>query len=165
MEAKAKWDLDIAFIIGITLFFIGVVYLSVCIRLFLSPADAEAVAVRSVFLPLGLVFFLVGSVLLTRAAFKKHRADLLVAEGRYIWATVTELQQIRSVNGLQGHPCVIQTCYTDPQGKIHYFPSRYLYRKPDASVLGKSVKVYLQNGDYRHYYVDVEPLLPRQRIN
>ena len=161
METRAKWDINAPLIIGITFLFMGIVYLGISIVLFLCPTDAEGIAVRSVFLPLGLVLFFAGFVLLLRAAVKKHRADQLIADGRYIWATVTELREIRTINGLRGHPCVLLAQYTDPQGQIHFFQSRCLYRKPVGSVLEKTVKVYIQGGNYTCYYMDAEPLLVR----
>ena len=164
METKAKWDLNAPFIVGITFIFMGIVYLGISLGLFLFPTDSEGIAVRSVFLPLGLVLFLAGFVLTIRAAAKKRQADQLIADGRYIWATVAELREIRTINGFRGHPCVIQACYTDSRGQTHHFQSRHLYRKPDESILGKPVKVYIQISNYACYYMDAEPLLQRTRI-
>lgn len=159
MEIKAKWNWNVAAILGATFCFIGIIYLGICIPLFLDPTDPDAVVVRTVFLPLGLVFFLTGTILLTRTAAKKHRADQLIADGRYIWATVAALREIKNVNGFRGHPCVIQASYTDAYGQTYHFQSRYLYRKPNASIVGKSVKVYIQGSNYSIYYMDPEPLL------
>ena len=165
METKAKWNWDVASIVGVTFLFMGIVYLGIASQLFLNPADADAVIVRSIFLPLGLVFFLAGSILLLRCVAKKHRADQLIADGRYIWATVAELREIRTVNGFRGHPWVIVARYTDPQGQTHVFQSRYLYRKPEHSILEKSVKVYIQGSNYTCYYMDPEPLLQRIKLH
>ena len=159
METRAKWDLNAPLIIGITFLFMGIVYLGISLALFLSPTDTEGIVVRSVFLPLGLVLFFVGFILLSRAAAKKHRADQLIADGRYIWATVTELREIPTINGLRGHPCVILAQYTDPQGQTHFFQSRCLYRKLNDSIVEKAVKVYIQGTNFASYYMDVEPLL------
>ena len=159
METKAKWDWNIAAILGATFCFIGIVYIGISIFLFIAPADAEAVAVRTVFLPLGLVLFCVGIVFLLHAVSKKRQADQLIADGRYIWATVAALREIRNVNGFRGHPCVIQASYTDAYGQTYHFQSRYIYRKPNASIVGKPVKVYIQGGNYSTYYMDPEPLL------
>ena len=164
METKAKWDLDIGFIAGVTLTFIGGVYLSIAIALFTSAADAEAVAVRSVFLPLGLVFLLVGIGLLLRAIAKKRQADQLIAEGRYVWAKVTHLRVVRNINGFRGHPVVVHASYTDAYGQTHHFQSRHLYGMRDVSILGESVKVYIQGSNYGIYYMDPEPLLQRTNL-
>ncbi len=160
MEQKAKWDVNPGLIVGLTLSFMGAVYLGVSLPLFHS-ADADAVAVRSIFIPLGLVFLVIGIVLLIRAAAKKRQADQLIADGRYIWATVTQLKEIRTINGFRGHPWVILASYTGTNGQTHHFQSRHLYRKPDASIIGKPIKVYIQGSSYTLYYVDVEPLLQR----
>ena len=159
MEAKAKWNWNVPAIIGSVFSFTGIVYIGISIFLFIAPADAEAVAVRTVFLPLGLVLFCVGIVFLLHAASKKRQADQLIADGRYIWATVTALREIRNVNGLRGHPCVMQASYTDAYGQTYHFQSRYLYRKLNASIVGKPVKVYIQGSNYSIYYMDPEPLL------
>ena len=159
METKAKWNWNVPAIIGSVFSFMGIVYIGISIFLFIAPADAEAVAVRTVFLPLGLVLFCVGIVFLLHAASKKRQADQLIADGRYIWATVTALREIRNVNGLRGHPCVMQASYTDAYGQTYHFQSRYLYRKLNASFVGKPVKVYIQGSNYSIYYMDPEPLL------
>ena len=163
METKAKWDLNPAFILGSSFLFMGAVYLSIAIGLFFSPEDSETIVVRSIFLPLGAGFFLAGLVLLVRSAVKKHRADQLIADGRYVWGTVKQLQKNRSINTLRGNPVVALIHYTDARGNLHTFRSRHLYRPPDDSILEKSVRVYIQGNDYTCYYVDMEPLLSRCR--
>ena len=163
METKAKWDWDVKTIVGITLLFMGITYLSISIPIGFAPADAGAAIVQAIFIPLGFVLLLVGAVFLIRAARKKHQADQLIADGRYIWATVTDLREIQSVNTFRGHPCVICASYTDAYGQTYYFQSRYVYRKPDPSVLEKPVKVYIQGNQYSTYYADVEPLSPQRK--
>ena len=163
METKAQWDLNVAFILGATFLFMGAVYLSIAIGLFFSPEDGETIIVRTTFLFLGIGFFLAGLVLLIRCAAKKHRADQLIADGRYVWGTVKQLQPIRSINGLHGNPVVAVLHYTDPQGKLHTYRSRHIYRPPSDSILEKSARVYIQGIDDARYYVDIEPLLSRSR--
>ena len=165
MDCKAKWDWNISAILGATFGFIGMVYLGICIPLFLNPADPDAVVVRMVFLPMGLVAFFSGFFLLTRNAAKKRRADQLMADGRYIWATVTELREIQSINGLRGHPFVILASFSDMQGNRYTFQSRHIYRKADNSLLGKTVKVYIQGSNYACYYMDPDPLIPQHSMN
>ena len=163
METRAKWDVNVAFILGVTFLFMGAVYLSIAIGLFFSPEDGETIIVRSIFLPLGAGFSLSGLVLLLRAVAKKHRADQLIVDGRYVWGTVMQLQKNRSINGLHGNPVIALLHYTDAQGKLHVFRSRHLHRPPDDSILGKSARVYIQGSDYTRYYVDIEPLLSCSR--
>jgi len=163
MERKAKWDFNVSTIVGITFAFIGIVYLGISILLFTTPEDAEAVTVRQIFLPMGLCFLIAGIVLLVRAAAKKRQADQLMEEGYYVWGTIAELQQVRSVNSLNGHPCVVLVCYTDPRGAVHHFRSRYLHRAPSPSILGKQVRVYTKSGQYKPYYVDIDPVLPARK--
>lgn len=163
MEAKAKWDVDVGFILGITFAFMGAVYLGIAVLLFFSPVDPESAAVRAVLLPLGSGFFLAGMALLIRSARKKRQADRLIAHGRYIWGTVAQLQPNAFINGLHGNPVVAIVHVTDGSGQLHIFRSRHLHRPPDASILGKPVKVYIQSSSYTPYYVDMEPLLPNKR--
>ena len=60
----------------------------------------------------------------------------------------TELREIRTINGLRGHPYVLLAQYTDSQGQAHFFQSRCLYRKLNDSIVEKAVKVYIQGGNY-----------------
>lgn len=63
------------------------------------------------------------------------------------------------VNGK--YPFVLLVRYQDRNGNIHIFRSRNLKAYPDRSVIGKQVKVYYENESYKHYYIDLEGVLPK----
>ena len=162
MERKAKGDFGPGAIVGLTFLFMGAVYLLNSLFLLGEQADAEAVAVRSVFLPLGAVFLIAGCVLTVRFFRKKRMADQLLEEGRYVWGTVVDLRQIRTINGFRGHPWVALVHYTKPDGTVRQFQSRHMYRPLQPSLLGKQVRVYVSGSQKDVYYVDMESLLPRK---
>ena len=81
MEYKAKWNCNPPCILGITFSFIGAVYLPIGLGLLGNTADADSLAVGSVFLPLGAVFLLVGMACLALCLYKKKTADRLLEDG------------------------------------------------------------------------------------
>ena len=64
-----------------------------------------------------------------------------------------------NVNGRYPYYIIVQ--YVDPHGVRHIFksPSLRIFRDPE--LLGKKVKVYVENDNFKHYYVDVDEILPK----
>lgn len=161
MEEKAKWNFNPPCILGITLSFIGIIYLLVGLGLWGNAADMEAVTVGNTFTPLGAVFGVVGVGCLAFCLHQKKTADRLLEEGHYVWGKITQIKIKRNVNTFGGHPSVAVVHYQDGSGKKHIFHSRYIYRGLDPSAAGKSVRVYIDDETCKRYYVDMEPVLHR----
>ena len=159
MEYKAKWNCNPPCILGITFSFIGAVYLPIGLGLLGNTADADSLAVGSVFLPLGAVFLLVGMACLALCLYKKKTADRLLEDGHYIWGNIVKFDLKRNINLVNSHPSVAIVHYRDSVGKLHVFQSRYIYRGLDPTAVGKAVRVYVADETCKQYYVDVEPVL------
>ena len=160
METKAKWNLSAPLIIGAVFGFIGVVFLTIGLVLYFQATASDAVTVSLVFMPLGAAFLAFGIVFLSATFSQKRRHDRLVAGGRYIWGEIVEFTPNYSVQVNGRHPRIAIVRYEDASG-IHIFRSRNLYHYPDVSAVGRKVKVYIQNQQYKPYYVDIDSALPR----
>ena len=160
METKAKWNLSAPLIIGAVFGFIGAVFLIIGLMLHFRGADPDALTVGLIFMPMGAVFLVLGIGFLSSTVSQKRRHDRLVAGGRYIWGEIVEFAPNYSVQVNGRHPRIAIVRYEDASG-IHIFRSRNLYHYPDVSAVGRKVKVYIQNEQYKPYYVDIDSALPR----
>ena len=46
-------------------------------------------------------------------------------------------------------------------GTVHIFKSRYLYYNPESLLKNNAVRVYVDNNNYKKYYVDIDEVLPK----
>jgi len=160
MEHRAKLNLGAPLIVGAVFGLIGGIFLAVGLGLHFFASNPDALTVSLVFMPLGAAFLAFGIAFLAAALSQKRRADRLIAGGRYVWGQISEFTCNYSVQVNGRHPHVAIVRYEDAAG-VHIFRSRNLYRYPDASLVGQKVKVYIQNDQFKPYYVDMEPVLSR----
>ena len=102
-----------------------------------------------------------GIVFLIVELCKKRRSDALLASGHYILGEVVDIAANINVNVNGRYPYYIIVQYIDPRGVRHIFksPSLRIFRDPE--LIGKKVKVYVENDSFKHYYVDVDGILPK----
>ncbi len=113
--------------------------------------------IGAVFLILGIIFL---ALMLRRRAIHKR----IFAEGYYVMATVTSVMPDYNIRINGKCPYFAECSYTDPEtGILHLFRSRNIFFDPTAILMDARVPVYIEKGNYRHYYVDVDSLLPEVR--
>lgn len=161
MEHKVKLGITSAGIVAIVFGILGCIYSFIGIMLTQMPANAEDHTVGIVFLALGGSFVVLTLVLLVCTAFHRKHMQKIVDAGNYVWGEITEIITNYNVRVNNRCPFVLLVRYQDHSGKIHIFRSRNLKNYPDRSVIGKQVKVYYENESYKHYYIDLEGVLPK----
>lgn len=110
---------------------------------------------------IGAVFLLLGLIFLALMFRRRSIQRRIFAEGNYIMAAVTSVQPNYNVCVNGKHPYVAECSYTDPEtGVLHLFRSRNIYFDPTSILMDANVPVYIERGNFRHYYVDVDALLP-----
>lgn len=157
MEKKAKLGWSALRIIGTIYAGLGGVFLVLggILSQVLPVADN---LVGVIFMIVGTPFFVLGVVFLAIEGRKKRRMDALVAAGHFIWAEVIDCIYNRNVRVGNRSPHQLVARYTDGRGVNHMFRSQNVYSYGAADLVGKTVKVYVDE-NYKHYYVDTEPLL------
>lgn len=114
----------------------------------------------AILMMVGAPFLVIGLVLLLVDRFLEKRRKCLVEAGRFVWAEIVECgcnYHVSYHNGV--HPYRLVACYTASDGVRHLFRSQDLQPYGGLKdMIGKSVKVY-HDENFRHYYVDVQPLL------
>ncbi len=161
MEQKIKLGITSTSIVSIVFGILGSIYLFLGIMLTQMPADAEDHTAGIVFLVLGGCLIVLTLILLVYAGFHRKRLQKIVDAGNYVWGEVAEIITNYNVRVNNRSPFVLLVRYQDRNGNIHIFRSRNLKAYPDRSVIGKQVKVYYENESYKHYYIDLEGVLPK----
>ena len=161
MDRKARIGQSALLIIGIIYTGLGSLFVILGAALRVLLADDDGAMIGLIFGGIGTIFLILGIVFLVCQFRVKRRADALLASGRYVWGEVVDIAADRNVNVNGRHPYYMIVQYIDPHGVRHIFRSPGLRIFRDPELMGKKVKVYIENESFRHYYVDVDEILPR----
>jgi len=155
-------------LIGGIFTFLGGVFavMGVAFFLFMDPNTVEGtfddpaknhLALCGTFTVLGLVFFLVGIVLLITSIRKRRRRKALLQNGRKIYATVTGIKEDTSIEINNRHPYRVVCEYEDPySGEKKIFMSES-FLMDLSGCIGATVPVYLDSNGGDLYCVDFDP--------
>lgn len=161
MEKKARIGQSALLIIGIIYTALGGTFVILGIALAALLRDSDAFMVGLIFAGIGAIFLILGIIFLIVELCKKKRSDALLASGHYILGEVVDIAANINVNVNGRYPYHIIVQYIDPHGVRHIFRSPGLRIFRDPELLGKKVKVYVENDNFKHYYVDVDEILPK----
>lgn len=118
-----------------------------------------------VFGAVGVPFLAVGLAFVGVCLHKKAVCRRAAEGGYYVMADVAAIRPDWSVRVNGQCPYVLECHYRDPSsGALHVFKSRNLYFYPEE-LQGKQLRVYVDRENWKHYYVDVESVLPDVRIH
>ena len=56
---------------------------------------------------------------------------------------------------------MVKCSYKDGYGNVHIFKSRNLMFDPGEFLKDNMVRVYIEGENYKHYYVDIDEILPK----
>ncbi|MDO4623376.1 MAG: DUF3592 domain-containing protein [Eubacteriales bacterium] len=151
-------------LIGIIFTILGTIFVGISVLLFLyemrSPIGTELFGhlMSFIFCVIGIPFLLIGIGFLVYCVRKKKQKQKLLETGKQIRAAVTgyEINYNVSVNGR--HPIRLNCEYRDP-----YTGSVILYRSgncwnPGEGYVGQSAAIYVDSGNPRKYYVDIDSI-------
>ncbi len=155
-------------IIGMVFAAIGLVFLIVGTALTAygsshpENVDGDPIVFLLVFGGIGALFLVLGVVFLLLMLRRRALHQQLFAEGHYVMAQVTSVLPNYNVRVNGRTPFVAECSYTDPEtGVCHLFQSRNIFFDPTSFLMDAQVPVYHKPGDFRHYYVDVDAVLPQ----
>ena len=162
-------------IIGGIFALLGLIFLVVGL---LFNAHIRAPDERLVFLicfaGIGCVFLTVGLILLGMELWRRAKQRAAYEGGYYVMGRVAGCRVNTRVNVNGTHPMVVEVHWTDPDtGTVHVFHSRYLYVNVEPLLNGVdqkdsprvAVPVYLDRGDRRVGFVDIDAVLPRIEVH
>ena len=161
MEKKARIGRSALLIIGIIYAALGGAFVILGTALAVLLRSDDGLMIGLIFGGIGAIFLILGIIFLAAEFCKKKRSDALLASGHYVLGEVVDIAANINVNVNGRYPYYIVVQYIDPRGVRHIFrsPSLRIFRDPE--LLGKKVKVYVENDNFKHYYVDVDEILPK----
>ena len=124
------------------------------------PVDKEDFTVGVIFAGLGsfLLLFTLGIVIAKLIQNKKIK-NAITADS-YIWGEIVDILPVYYGEGATRCRYCVLVRHTDTHGQLHIFRSPVLRNYPDRSVMGKSVRIYTDKEHFKHYFVDLEGILP-----
>ena len=161
-EKKAKVGMSATSIVGIVFTIIGVFFLILGIILGIglrSEIGMESFAFLFAFGGMGLLFFTLGLVCLITLGNQKKNAQRLLDNGNYVVAEIFDISQNYNVSVANKHPFMVSCKYETVDGTVHIFKSRYLYFNPEPLLKNNVVRVYVDNDNFKKYYVDIDEVL------
>lgn len=160
--SKPKRGISALLIAGAIFIFIGAAYLAATVwATGLDDPDANTRHLW-IFAVLGLAFLVAGGACFWFEVQIRVRNNKLIRDGKYVMAEIYEVcvnYNIR-VPGRCPHPYYVMCRYQDMSYNMHMFRSRNLDFDPEPLLKDRMVRVYVDETDYRHYYVDIDGVLP-----
>ena len=161
MNRKVKTGSTAVKIIGAVFTILGLVFLIVAaILLITGVAKTEGYFICIPFLAVGGIFFFVGICFLIWEIKNKKMVKRLIENGNYIWAQITEVAPNYNVTVNGRNPFVVYCQFQDMEGTVHIFKSRDIFFDPQTLLKSEQVRVYVDNDNFKKYYVDIDEILP-----
>ena len=151
MADSVKGSISALWIIGLVYSALGALF--VVLGIVLALVLEEGLLFCVIFGGIGMVFLILGIIFLAVEYGKRKNAERLIASGRYVWGTIADWRVNRSIEVCGRHPIVLLVRYVDGRGQEHIFRSSSLRIDGGPQLLGKQVRVYYGDPDFRNYYV------------
>ena len=151
MADSVKGSISALWIIGLVYSALGALF--VVLGIVLALVLEEGLLFCVIFGGIGMVFLILGIIFLAVEYGKRKSAEQLIASGRYVWGTIADWRVNRSIEVCGRHPIVLLVRYVDGRGQEHIFRSSSLRIVGGPQLLGKQVRVYYGDPDFRNYYV------------
>lgn len=160
-KRKAKMGLTVLLMVSIIFSFAGIIFILVGGIIPSENIEGDAGAFRAIFCGLGAVLLIVGVLCLCLEVRTRVRNNRLISSGQYIMAEISEITMNYTVSVNRSHPYIVICRYQDMYGNIHLFRSRNLFFDPAPLLKDQMVRVYVEGEDYKHYYMDIDEVLPK----
>ena len=128
-----------------------------------GPSDP--VVFTAVFCGLGGLFLALGLVFLAMDLRRRRLQRRAYESGNCVEAQVLGVVPQRAVNMPYGNPQVLEAAWTDPNGVVHVYRSRYLRVNVTKLLQAGTVPVYIDPYNDSVGFVDVDAILPEIRIH
>ena len=110
-----------------------------------------------IFIPHGILFFLLGLIPIIINSKKQKAMSLLRKEGNRVEARITELRLNKSVTVNMKNPYII-ICKVG-HGNMREYKSEDILGEPDYNLIGKPITVFISKTDPKKYLVDISEFL------
>lgn len=148
-SASALW------LVGLIFSFLGGLY-AVLGVVFLLVREEALFLLGVIFSGIGLTFLTLGVLFLWLEHRKRGKAGKLMESGRFVWGNITDWRENPCVTVGRRHPVTLMVRYVDIRGREYLFSSPSLWLTPGPRLLGRLVRVYYGDPDFKNYYVAVD---------
>lgn len=138
------------------------------ITLYCDPNDPGRVVAKEgnlfaciTLLFMGIIFSCVGIIPTIVLICRNTKHKKIRESGKMLYATVEKIDCNTSYTVNGRHPYVIFCNYRDDYRDITYrFKSENLWSNPEPAItIGSAIKVYVEENNYKNYYVDAESMI------
>lgn len=159
-QRKAKDGWSARLIAAIVFISIGILYIIIERVVGEESINGNAMVFRAAFGGLGVVLLAAGVLCLILEVRTRRRNNRLLNSGQYVLAEISEITMNYSIRINSRHPYIVKCRYQDMNGVVHVFKSRNLNFDPAPILRDQMVRVYVDGDDFRHYYMDIDSILP-----
>ena len=131
-----------------------------------NPSSIQSAEGRSIvtLIPfgLGIIFFLIGIIILVIKGNKKKLKTRLVENGRKVYADIDEVTINWGYSVNRKHPYNIICKWQESSGNIYLFKSENVWFEPDSIIEARNIKqlpVYIDEDDFKKYYVEIDSIV------
>ena len=125
----------------------------------------ERVIFLAVFAGMGGIFLLLGLIFLFTDLRRRYLLRRAYNEGNCVEAQILGTVEQRNVPMVQGCPRMIEAAWTNADGVVHVYRSRYLYTNVQKLLTSDTVPVYIDRYNENVGFVDIDAVLPDIRIH
>ena len=159
MGIRANTGLSALKLLSLIFIAIGGTFLAVAVMIRLNLYGEELSVLTGIFAAVGAVLVLFGILLMWVAGKQKTGAQKLMARGEFVTGEIVDMVPDYSITVLGGHPMRFTVRCLESDGTEHLLKSEPMRMQEDPGILGRQGKVYVKNGSFRKYHVDMESLL------
>ncbi|MBD5489940.1 MAG: hypothetical protein HDR13_14310 [Lachnospiraceae bacterium] len=165
---KPKYSMNGLLLAGIILVFLGLFFFIEGLVHIASTDKPQFYNIEDAYSSCGVgaVCLITGAACLFFEFKRRIRTKELFNAGNYIMAEIVDITINyligAPVNFPLGHPYIVVCRYKDAKAEEHTFYSRNLYFDPKPFLKEKMVKVYIQDEDFKPYYVDIDEILQKR---
>lgn len=128
-------------------------------------APQDPVIFIAVFGGIGGLFLLLGLIFLALDLRRRYLLRRAYESGNRVEAEILGIVEQQNVNMANGRPRMLEAAWTDANGVVHVYRSRYLYTNVEKLLKSKTVPVYIDRYNENIGFVDVDAVLPEIRIH
>ena len=168
MEQKKKYGWTAWGILGFVFMPMGLIFLPIGLGLWFSKAGhdpEDPLVFLAVFGGIGTIFLLLGLAFLFVDLRRRARMRRAYESGNCVEAKILDVVTQRNVSTTYGQPRMVQAAWTDPNGVVHVYHSRYLNTDVTKLLQSDTVPVYIDRYNENIGFVDIDAVLPEIRIH
>ena len=125
----------------------------------------DPVIFTAVFCGVGGIFLVLGLVFLGLDLRRRYLLRRAYESGSRVEAEILGVVEQQNVNMANGRPRMLEAAWTDANGVVHVYRSRYLYVNVEKLLKSKTVPVYIDRYNENIGFVDVDAVLPEIRVH